>query len=402
MDKALLLYSGGLDTSVMIRWIRENLSLDVATLTLNVGNSDLVAIEEKARMLGADPVFVHDARDEFAEKFIAKSIMANGSYEGYPLSTALARPLMAEKAVEYAQRINAKYIVHGSTGRGNDQVRFEVSIRALDPSMQVLAPVREWNMMRSDEIEYAKTLGIPVKLDGKYSIDENIWGRSVEGQDLEDIGKGLPEDVYEWVVPPWKADAEHTLRIAFDGGIPSEIDGEKMKLADLIGYLNAVAGSSGIGLIDHMENRVVGLKSREVYECPAATVITHAHRYLESLILNRNEAEVKMNMDWQFAKFVYGGLWHDPVMNAVNAAEAEFNRDISGEVKIRMSHGLMYVEGAWGNSFLYSKELINYSSMAFDQRASKGFIDIYGNATVHSHNRNPKMVKEAQGSSVEF
>lgn len=189
MDKALLLYSGGLDTSVMIKWIQENLSMDVATLTLNVGNSDLVAIEEKARMLGADPVFVHDAKDEFAEKFIAKSIMANGSYEGYPLSTALARPLMAEKAVKYAQKIGAKYIVHGSTGRGNDQVRFEVSIRALDPSMQVLVPVREWNMMRKDEVEYAKTHGIPVKLDGKYSIDENIWGRSVEGPDLEDIGK---------------------------------------------------------------------------------------------------------------------------------------------------------------------------------------------------------------------
>ncbi|KAA8921954.1 argininosuccinate synthase [Thermoplasma sp.] len=402
MDKALLLYSGGLDTSVMIKWLQENLSLAVSTLTLNVGNSDLVAIQEKARTLGADPVFVHDAIDEFAQGFIAKSIMANGSYEGYPLSTALARPLMAEKAVEYAHRIGAKYVVHGSTGRGNDQVRFEVSIRAIDPSIQVLAPVREWNMMRKDEIDYAKKHGIPVKLDGKYSIDENIWGRSIEGPDIEDIGKGIPEDVYEWVTPPWQAKNDHIVKISFDGGIPTEIDGEKMKLSDIITYLNAVAGSSGIGLIDHMENRVVGLKSHEVYECPAATVITYAHRYLESLILNRNETEMKMFMDWQFSKFVYGGLWHDPVMNAINAAEAEFNRDINGELKIRMSHGLMYTEGAWGNSFLYSTDLINYSSNAFDQRSSKGFIDIYGNATIHSHKRALKMTGKVEGTSLQY
>ncbi|WP_297217699.1 argininosuccinate synthase [Thermoplasma sp.] len=398
MEKALLLYSGGLDTSVMISWLQEKLSLSVSTLTLDVGNTDLNAIAAKAESLGAYPVFVHDAKDQFADRFIAKSIMSNGNYEGYPLSTALARPLMAEEAVHYAHKIGAKYIVHGSTGRGNDQVRFEVSIKAFDPSIEVLAPVREWNMMRSDEIEYAKTHGIPVKLDGKYSIDENIWGRSVEGPDIEDIGKGLPEDVYEWVVPPWKAEKNVEITLAFDGGIPTEMNGEKMKLSDLIMKLNALAGSAGIGLIDHVENRVVGLKSHEVYECPAAAVITHAHRYLESLILNRNEAEVKMMLDWQFSKFVYGGLWHDPVMNAINAAEAEFNRDITGEIRMKLFGGHIFNEGAWGSTFIYNRDLINYSSSKFDQRVSKGFIEVYGNATVHSHNRKTAVDQEMAGS----
>ncbi|AAT43115.1 argininosuccinate synthase [Picrophilus oshimae] len=385
MEKALLLYSGGLDTSVMVRWIKEKMNMDVVTLTLDIGNSDLEEIKEKALKLGAIDAITLDVKKEFADNYISREIHANGLYGEYPLSTALARPLMAEKAVSVANENDIKFIAHGSTGKGNDQVRFEVSINALDNNIKVIAPVREWNMTRADELEYAKMNNIYVKSDGKYSVDENIWGRSIEGSSIENINEPVNDDAFEWVTPPQYCGSGEPVSIEFYKGLPSSLNGKSMDLLSIIKNLNIIAGRNGIGIINMIESRLIGLKSHEVYECPAASVILKAHKYLENLILNKNELSVKNYIDNFWSNMVYNGLWFDPSMEHMNQFEKSSNQYITGSVNLRLYRGNMILEGIESPYSLYDYNTINYETGVFDQGSSKGFIDIYKNETVRSN-----------------
>ena len=383
MEKVLLLYSGGLDTSVMAKWIQENLKKEVVTLTLNIGNSNLDAIKEKAISLGVSDAIVEDVKNEFAEKYIKKEIYADGFYGDYPLSTAIARPLMAEKAVKYAEEYGCSTIAHGSTGKGNDQVRFEVTIKALNNNIDVIAPVRDWNMNRPDEIAYAKSHGINITYGGKYSVDENLWGRSIEGSNLEKLTNPVEDDVYEWVTPPKNApDIETELSLEFKNGIPSAINGVHYSLKEITERLNKIAGENGIGFINHIENRVTGIKSHEIYECPAAVLILKAHKIFESLILNKNEADIKNYMDFQWSNNVYNGLWYDPVMEHINAFEQSINKYIEGEIKLGLYKGNISLKTIDSEYSLYDYDTVSYDNSIFKQDSAKGFIDIYKNNTV--------------------
>lgn len=385
--KALLLYSGGLDTSVMIRWLQEKLDYEVSTLTLDVGQekNNLREIAKKAERLGAVDSITKDVTATFANNYVSRGIMSDALYEGvYPLSTSLARPLMAREAVEAAQMLECDTIVHGSTGKGNDQVRFEVSIRALDDSMNVIAPVRDMNMNRDDEIEYALKNGIDVPMGGKYSVDENLWGRSVEGSEIEDIGLGVPDDAYLWVSPVEKAkDVPDLIRIGFEHGLPVALDGISMDLKSIITKLNTVSGANGIGAIQMIEDRIVGIKSHEFYECPAAITILGAHRYLESALLNRKELLIKSQMDSQFSDYVYSGLWYDPVMEHINRFEESVNHSLTGEVSLKLYKGTITPMGVDSRNAIYDLALSSYGkNQTFDQSKSPGYIYIFGNETV--------------------
>ncbi|MEM2876180.1 MAG: argininosuccinate synthase, partial [Candidatus Bathyarchaeia archaeon] len=316
--KTVLAYSGGLDTSTCIRWIQDKYRSEVITLTVDVGqNEDLKLIEERSKSLGALKHYSIDAKDEFIRKYVFPAIKANALYEGvYPLSSALSRPLIASKLVEVARREGASAVAHGCTGKGNDQVRFEVTIHSLDPTLEIIAPVREWSLTRDEEIKYLKETGIEVGVGhgGIYSIDQNLWGRSIEGGVLEHPEVEPPEDIYEWTVPIDETPNEpEYLKIEFSGGVPTHINGEKMEPVDLIQELNAKAGKHGIGRIDHLEDRLVGIKSREVYECPAATVILNAHKDLEKSVLTARELTFKSLVDGEWSRLVYSGLWMEPL-----------------------------------------------------------------------------------------
>ena len=388
-EKALLLYSGGLDTSVMIKWLQEEKGYDVVTLTLDVGQekNDLTAISQKAQLLGAVKTITHDCTNKFAETFISMGIMSNGLYaDKYPLSTSLARPLMAELAVKYAHENACGVIVHGSTGKGNDQVRFEVSIKALDDSIKVIAPVREMNMNREEEIEYAIRKGIDIPYGGKYSVDENLWGRSVEGSFIENVGKPVPADAYRWVKPlDDAADMPEEAAITYENGIPSALNGKKMSLKSLIIKINKMAGMHGIGAIDMIEDRVVGIKSHEFYECPAAITIIEGHKYLESAVLSKRELKVKKYIDEQFSEMVYGGLWHDPLMGYLCQFEQTLNEQVSGTVHLKLYKGNIVHYGLESNNSLYDHAASTYGrGQTFDQKMSPGFIYVYGASTVAS------------------
>ncbi len=385
-QKALLLYSGGLDTSVMIKWLQEKLNYEVATLTLDVGQekNDLENISLKAKKLGAFETVTKDVTAKFAEHYISKGILGDALYQGvYPLSTSLARPLMAKEAVEAAQYLECDTIVHGSTGKGNDQVRFEVSIRALDDSLKILAPVREMNMNRDDEILYARKNGIDVPYGGKYSVDENLWGRSVEGSTIEDIGLEVPFDAFRWVTPPeLSPDKAETISISFENGLPVSLNGEPLDLSDLISAMNRIAGSNGIGSIDAIEDRLVGIKSHEFYECPAAISIIKAHKYLESAVLNRKELALKTLLDSHFSEYTYNGLWFDPVMDHINLMERSFNSAVNGTVKLKLYRGNIVPSGIESDSAIYDLKMSGYGrNQVFDQNKSPGFIYIFGNET---------------------
>lgn len=385
--KALLLYSGGLDTSVMIKWLQEKMNYDVSTLTLDVGQekNNLVAIAEKARKLGAVDTITKDVTKKFAEKYVAHGIMGDGLYEGvYPLSTSLARPLMAKEAVEVAHYLDCDTIVHGSTGKGNDQVRFEVSIRALDDSLKVIAPVRDMNMNRDDEVEYAKKNGIEIAYGGKYSVDENLWGRSVEGSEIEDISKGIPFDAFKWVTPPEKVETEpNIITITFQNGIPTALNYKEMELREVIIKLNSLAGESGIGAIDMLEDRVVGIKSHEFYECPAAITLISAHKLLGRATLNKKEIGLKTTMDNLFADYVYAGLWFDPVMEHIKSFEKSINSSISGTVTMKLYKGSLIPMGVESDRAIYNTHLSSYGKgQTFDQEKAPGFIYIFGNETI--------------------
>jgi argininosuccinate synthase len=365
----------------MLRWIPERYGAEVATLTLDLGQGGIEEARQKALQLGAVEAFVIDARQEFAEHFIAKAIQANGLYQdAYPLSTALARPLMAESAVEYACRCGADAIAHGCTGKGNDQVRFEVSISALAPGLKVLAPVREWSLSREQELQYAAKRGIPVGPQSKYSIDENLWGRSIECGELEDPAREPPAEAFAYTVPPERApDEPDSLEIEFEAGIPIALDGKPLPLAELIEVLNERAGRHGVGIIDMTEDRVVGLKSREVYECPAAVTLLAAHRDLERFCCTIHENELKPLLDRKWAELVYQGLWHDPLREALDAFIAKVNEKVTGTVRMKLYKGQARVVGRSSPYALYAPELATYEEGSlFDQGASVGFIQLWG------------------------
>jgi argininosuccinate synthase len=397
--RGLLLYSGGLDTSVILKMLQEKMGMEVVTLTLDVGQeeNDLAAIAEKAWKLGASDVITKNVRNEFANGYISKEIMADGMYDGaYPLSTSIARPLMSLEAVSAADTHDCDVIVHGCTGKGNDQVRFEVSIRALNPDLSVIAPVRDWGLNRDQEMEYASRNGIPVRLGGKYSTDENLWGRSVEGSDLEDPRKPVPADAYSWVTPPDRVPHEvREFTIKFTGGIPVEINGTRKPLSKIVADLNEIAGTAGYGAIDHLEDRVTGIKSREFYECPAASVIINAHRSLERMTLSREETAFKSLVESKWTTMTYDGLWFDPLMDHLNSFLKSINAYVSGTVSLKLQNGNLFVLGMESPYTLYNYEKSTYGKHdTFNQSYAKGFVELFGMQTVNTNSVRKKAVAE--------
>ncbi len=383
-SKVVLAYSGGLDTSVAIPWLREEKGLEVVTVTVDVGQPvDLEKVRAKALASGAVGAYVADARHQFAEEFLRPAVRANALYEGrYPLSTALARPLIARHLVDVARREGAGAVAHGCTGKGNDQVRFELSTQSLAPELEVLAPAREWAMNRDQEIAYAAAHGIPVEATRRspYSTDENLWGRSVECGILEDPAIEPPEEVYAWTRAPLQAPERPAyVTVQFEEGVPVALDGERRPFHELISRLNEVAGAHGVGRIDHLESRVVGIKSREVYECPAATVLLEAHRGLEALVLPRDVLAFKHTVEQRYSELVYDGLWFGPLRACLEAFVAATQERVSGEVSVKLFRGLATVAGRRSPASLYRAGLATYSEGdRFRREMAEGFIYVWG------------------------
>jgi argininosuccinate synthase len=383
-DKIVLAYSGGLDTSVSIKWLQEKYGYDVIALGIDVGEGkDLEVVRQKALQVGAVKAIMVDAKDLLAEEYILPALKANTLYEGkYPLSSALSRPLISKLLVEVAEQEGAVAVAHGCTGKGNDQVRFEVSIQALNHSLQVIAPVREWGMTRDEEIAYAEEKGIPIPVDlnNPFSIDANIWGRACEAGVLENPWSEAPEEAFAWTNPIEKTpDTPEYIEISFENGIPVAIDGKNANLVDLIEDLNELAGKHGIGRIDHIENRLVGIKSREVYENPAALLLINAHKELEFLTLPREVSQFKTLVEQQMAKVIYEGLWYSPIKNALDAFVEETQKTVTGKVRVKLFKGNHMVVGRQSPFSLYNEELATYlKGDTFDHQAAVGFIKLWG------------------------
>jgi argininosuccinate synthase len=384
--RIVLAYSGGLDTSVAVRWLQDQLRYEVVTLTADLGGEgrDAAAVTERALRAGAIAAHVVDARRVFVEHFVFPTLSAGALYEGvYPLATALARPLIAKLLVDVAREEGAVAVAHGCTGKGNDQVRFDVATAALAPELEVVAPVRDWDMGRPQEIAYAAAHGIdvPVTVDSPYSVDANLWGRSVECGPLEDPWTEPPADVYEWTADPATAPSSgDELTIAFERGAPVSVDGERLAAEELVLRLNAVGGRNGVGRIDHVENRLVGIKSREVYEAPAAAILHAAHAALETVALPRDVAHVKRQLGNEWARLVYDGLWFGALRNALAAFVASTQEHVSGEVRVRCRRGEVSVTGRRAVRSLYSTSLATYDRAGdtFDHAAARGFIELFG------------------------
>jgi len=383
--KVVLAFSGGLDTSVILKLIQERLGAEVIAVTVDVGQGDdAVELEEKAEKLGAKKFFCIDCREEFATGYIGKSILANGLYEReYPLSTALARPLIAKKLVEVAKKEGADAVAHGCTGKGNDQVRFDLAIESLS-DLKIIAPVREWGLTRSWETEYAEKNGISVNKK-VYSIDANMWGRSIEGGELEDPFFEPSEDVFLW--SKVKKDEDETIELEFYRGLPVALNGEPVELSALIEALNTVAGSHGIGRIDHIEDRVVGIKSREVYECPAASVIAKAHFALEKLTMTKWMLDFKVFAEQRWGWLVFNGLWFEPLRETLDEFMKKANEHVSGSVKLRLSKKSLSLAGVSSDESLYRREISTFEKSSFDQGLAKGFIDLFGLQSVMAEKR---------------
>lgn len=396
-EKVILAYSGGLDTSVSIKWLVDE-GYDVIACCLDIGEGrDTEFIKNKALQVGATESYAIDAREEFSQDFVLVALQGNTYYENsYPLVSALSRPLISKKLVELAHQTGATTIAHGCTGKGNDQVRFEVSIAALDPNLKIIAPVREWKWSREEEINYAAEKGVPIPadLDNPYSIDQNLWGRACECGILED----------PWATPPAGAyaitaeledtpDKPTILEITFEKGVPTALDGEELSLAKLIMKLNTIAGVHGIGRIDHIENRLVGIKSREVYECPGAEVLMKAHKELEDLVFVREMAHFKPVIEQQLCQMIYDGLWFNPTMDALIAFLKQSQEDVNGVLRVKLFKGNVIVEGRKSDNSLYNENLATYTSAdTFDQEAAIGFIKLWGlptkvNAEVQTENK---------------
>lgn len=383
-EKIVLAYSGGLDTSVSVKWIQEKYGYDVIALGLDVGEGkNLEAIKTKALNVGAIKAIMIDAKEMLAKDYILPALKANCLYEGkYPLSSALSRPLISKLLVQVAEQEGAAAVAHGCTGKGNDQVRFEVSIQALNPSLKVVAPVREWGMTRDEEIKYAEENGIPipVDLDNPFSIDANIWGRACEAGVLENPWNEAPEQAFDWTNPIEETpDVPEYVEIEFEQGVPTALNGQKLPLVELIETLNKLGGKHGVGRIDHIENRLVGIKSREVYENPAALILINAHKELEFLTLPREVTQFKTQIDQQMAKIIYEGLWYSPLKNALDAFIEETQKVVSGTIRVKLFKGNHTVVARKSEYSLYNEELATYSKGdAFDHNAAVGFIKIWG------------------------
>jgi len=401
MGKVVLAYSGGLDTSICVKWLQENYKSEVITVTVDVGQGkDLNAIAERAKKLGAVKHYSIDAKQEFAKEYVFPAIRANALYEEkYPINSALSRPLIASKMVEIAKKEKANAVAHGCTGKGNDQVRFDVTIKALAPNLKIIAPVREGNMARDKEIAQAKKWGIPALIDAKsqYSIDQNLWGRSIECGPLEDPNQEPLEEIFEWTAQIEKTpDRPEYLTIEFADGVPTKLNEEALSPVHLIEKLNKTAGKHGVGRVDHIEDRVTGIKSREVYECPAATVILEAHKDLEKTVLTRHEALFKQQIDAQWAFLAYTGLWMDPLREDLEGFINKTQERVHGKVKVKLYKGGVRVVGRSSPFSLYDVNLATYNvGTTFDQTASKGFIELWGLPTVLARSLQQKR-KEAK------
>ncbi|WP_068794029.1 argininosuccinate synthase [Brevibacillus laterosporus] len=383
-DKIVLAYSGGLDTSVAIKWLQDTYNYDVIAVALDVGEGkDLDFIQKKAMQVGAYKSIVIDAKEAFASEYVLPALQANAMYEGkYPLVSALSRYLISKILIEVANQEGAVAVAHGCTGKGNDQVRFDLSFTALNPNIQIVAPVREWGWTRDEEIEYAKknNIPIPINLDNPYSIDQNLWGRSCECGVLEDPWAAPPEGAYELTASIENApDQAEEIEISFTKGVPTALNGEAMTLAELILALNKIAGKHGVGRIDHVENRLVGIKSREVYETPAATTLILAHRELEFLTQPREVAQFKPMVEQKMAQVIYEGLWYSPIRSALQAFIEETQANVTGTVRVKLYKGQAIVVGRKSDASLYSHELATYNTGdQFDHKAALGFIKLWG------------------------
>ncbi|MBS9365470.1 argininosuccinate synthase [Listeria welshimeri] len=395
-EKIVLAYSGGLDTSVAIQWLVES-GYEVIACCLDVGEGkNLDFIKEKAITVGASESYTIDAKEEFAEDFALIALQAHAYYEGkYPLISALSRPLIAKKLVEVARQEGASAIAHGCTGKGNDQVRFEVAIHALAPDLKVISPVRDWKWSREEEINYAKehNIPVPIDLDNPFSIDQNLWGRSNECGVLENPWTTPPEAAYDLTVSLEDApDTADIVEITFDAGIPISLNGENMSLANLILTLNEIAGKHGVGRIDHIENRLVGIKSREVYECPAAATLIKAHKELEDLTFVREVAHFKPIIEQKISETIYNGLWFSPLTEALVAFLKSTQKFVNGTIRVKLFKGHAIVEGRKSPNSLYDENLATYtSSDTFDQDAAVGFIKLWGLPTKVSAEVNSKV-----------
>ena len=384
-ETCVLAYSGGLDTSVAVAWLRESLGFEVVTCTGDLGSTgDLEGIQRKAIASGARKALVQDARDIFVRYFVWPALQAGALYEErYPLATALGRPLLAKLLVDAARAENARFVAHGCTGKGNDQVRFDLAVGALAPDLTVIAPMRGgMNMTRDEEIDYARKHGIPVEATKKspYSVDENLWGRSIEAGVLEDPWDRPPRDVYHWTADPDEAPAApYELEISFVEGVPVALDGEEQDGVELIKTLNVIGGKYGVGRIDMVEDRLVGIKSREIYEAPAAVMLHQAHRALEALVLAKDALRFKTRVAQEYSELVYNGLWFSAHHQDLAAYVRSTQRFVTGEVRLRLDRGTSTVAGRRSPHSLYQTALATYGKGdAFDHKASEGFITVFG------------------------
>jgi argininosuccinate synthase len=383
--KIVVAYSGGLDTSVMVKWLSQKYDSEIITVTGNLGQKkDLENLEEKALRTGASKSYIFDLQNEFIEEYVWKVLKAGAIYEGdYPLATAIGRPLLAKMMVEVAQKENADMIAHGCTGKGNDQVRFEVGIKTLAPDMEILAPLRTWEFRtREEEIDYAVENNIPITItkEKPYSIDENLWGIAVECGELEDTKNAPPEDAFQITKNPIEAANEPIqVTITFEKGIPVAIEGQKYSGSELVAYLNSIGGEHGIGRIDMIENRVVGIKSREIYEAPGAVILLKAHHELEKLTLDKDTFRYKQNVSNQIANMIYDGLWFSPLFNSLMAFVDSTQENVSGEIKLQLYKGNITILSRTSPFSLYNKELATYGAGdTFSHLDSVGFINLVG------------------------
>ncbi len=388
VHRVLLLYSGGLDTSVMLKWIQDEYDAEVVCLTVNLGQpgEDYAVIEDKAMRLGALECHVLDAREEFAREYVVPAIKANALYGNYPLFTALGRPLIAKLAVEHARKTGCDTIAHGCTGKGNDQVRIEATVATLAPELKVIAPVRSWQMGREEEIAYANEHGIPIKSSlraesqAPYSIDDNLWGRSSEGRWIEDLDQAPHDDVFQLVTPPERApDEPEVIEVEFERGIPVGLNGERMGLVELLERTAEIGARHGVGILDHIEDRIVGLKVRDIYEVPAAAILLPAHQELERLVCTIHQNQFKAQLDRQWAYLVYAGLWWEPLRGDLDAYMEHVNEHVSGTIGIKLYKGHARVVTRSSPGAVYDASLASFAQSGglFSQTASPGFIELF-------------------------